>query len=465
VYLPNLGERVFLLKRTNRLIVGITLAGSLLISGAAVPSSGKAAEANDVPLRQIADALNGTINWNAEEQRIELNVGNEKAILKINTTDATLKGQTMQLDQKPYLMSGATQVSANTAKVLQDSFKKADKLLYTFSTVGDSRTEPNSWESSAQDNKWLVNSKVMTRMMNEIRGQQSKMLFFNGDMIMGYTPNSDVNILNRQYAFWRGLVASLYENGTYVVPVPGNHEVQDKYVDDKGKTIKIATKANEETWKDNMGDVIIDEKRFSEILGEKISGWDPNNTPKIGMDHITTDQSKLSFSFDFRGGHFAIINTDPTGNDSHAPTQWLAEDLKKAKERGLKHNFVFGHKLAYMYNFDPANPKSDGLEVDKNAADAFWKVIQDNNATYFTGHEHIFNLSQPNKGKAYQVLVGSGGSPFEATKPTNNPTDRLYAWVTVKVYESGKVHMDAYGFDSYFGPTQNFMSWDLEEGF
>jgi len=57
---------------------------------------------------------------------------------------------------------------------------------------------------------------------------------------------------------------------------------------------------------------------------------------------------------------------------------------------------------------------------------------------------------------AWQVLVGSGGSPFEAgpLDVTINPsTDRDYAWVTVKVYDTGQVKVKAYGFDDHFGAT------------
>jgi hypothetical protein len=221
--------------------------------------------------------------------------------------------------------------SKQTVESSQKKKAAEDKVLITFSTVGDSRVDDTVKDLPAQDYKWTVNTKVMTRMMKEIEAQKSKLFFFNGDMIMGYTPNSDVNVLNRQYAFWRGLVATAYENGTYVFPVPGNHEVQDKFKDANGKTVKQATYANENTWRDNMGDVIIDEKRFADIAGEKVTGWDPKNYPQIGMDHITTDQSKLSYSYDYHGSHFVVINTDPTGNDGHAPTQWLTDDFKKAK--------------------------------------------------------------------------------------------------------------------------------------
>jgi hypothetical protein len=68
------------------------------------------------------------------------------------------------------------------------------------------------------------------------------------------------------------------------------------------------------------------------------------------------------------------------------------------------------------------------------------------------------------RGKAWQVLVGSGGSPFEAS-PTNatvSPeTDRDYAWATVKIYRNGKVKIRAYGFDDQFGPTHLIQSITL----
>ena len=92
--------------------------------------------------------------------------------------------------------------------------------------------------------------------------------------------------------------------------------------------------------------------------------------------------------------------------------------------------------------------------------DTFWNVIEQYGATYFCGHEHIFNMIQPRVGqggKAWQILVGSGGSPFEASPidTTINPsTDRTYAWATVNVYQSGKVRITAFGFDDHYGPTR-----------
>jgi hypothetical protein len=339
--------------------------------------------------------------------------------------------------------------------------KKDNKVVLTFSTVGDSRADAAQPGLTNQDKIWLQNTKAITRISREVQAQKSNLFIFNGDMIMGYSPNSDSNLLNKEYAYWRGLMANMFEAGTYVVPVPGNHEVQDKYKDANGKTVKMATQANENTWRSNMGDIIMDTERFKQIVGADIQGWNPDNHPQIGTNNIVTDQKQLSYSFDLKGSHFAIINTDPVGNDSHAPIEWLKNDIANAKKNGAKHIFVFGHKDAFPYVADPANPPSaDGLDADPKSRDEFWQVIEENDATYFCGHEHVFNVSQPH-GKAYQVLVGSGGSPFEVNAPVQNPTDRMYAWATVKVYANGDVRVNCYGFDENYGKTKLIKSFDL----
>jgi len=361
-------------------------------------------------------------------------------------------------------------------------------VVLTFSTVGDSRQDPVTYDQasvgatlSGQDAIWLQSTKAFARILRTIQSQKSNMLFFNGDMIHGYgwagfgyttnrdstvttgpvAPASAADVLNsdlfrthQQYSFWRGMVAPVMETGTYVFPVPGNHETQCKTC---GKKAKVE---NEAAWAANMGDLILDTSRFTDLLGS--APQSPAFGPAAGLstDGLSTDQSKLSYSFDFKGLHFAVINTDPVGKDAHAPTNWLANDLAAAKARGAKRFFVFGHKPAYTYAY-LANTATAaaGLEASPGTVaerDAFWNVIEQYGATYFAGHEHIFNVQRP-KGGAYQVLVGSGGSPFDAkaSDVTKNPaTDRSYAWATVKVHADNSVDIQAYGFDQHFGATQ-----------
>lgn len=350
-------------------------------------------------------------------------------------------------------------------------------VILSFSTVGDSREDPTTPDLSAQNAIWLQNTKAWSRIIQEIGQQKPKMLFFNGDMIMGYgnadpakidisslngAANSDFVKYYQQYGFWRGMVASLMENGTYVVPVPGNHEVQVK------KPAKKALETNENVWRANMGDLIIDQKRFAELLGQPAENFSGDLIASdLGLaypgldDGINTSQKQLSYSFDVKDSHFVIINTDPVGKDSNAPTAWLSKDLAAASDRGQKHFFVFGHKPAYPYVYMTGVAPSG---MTGASAQDFWNLIETYQATYFCGHEHIFNMSQP-ASNAWQIIVGSGGSPFDAapTDITANPmTDRTYAWATVKIRANGNVDIDAYGFNDSYGPTHKIQHVTLK---
>ncbi len=384
-----------------------------------------------------------------------------------------------------------------SATIYTASAFAADSVVLTFSTVGDSRQDPVTIDPSitnnamvgvgncqiasgtgltanpglsGQDCKWLQNSTAWSRIMREIQGQKASLLFFNGDMIMGYgkadvpvtrnkTGTSEVaiasptitDILNSdlmqtytQYAFWRGMIANLMEAGTYVVPVPGNHEVQCK------RCSKVAQVQNENAWRDNMGDLIPDISRFTKLVGSAPENFSPT-APSVA-DGITTSQSQLSYSFDVGHSHFVVINTDAVGKDGHAPTQWLEEDLTNVDLRGANRIFVFGHKPAVKPDFvgGPTPVYTDALDVnDSVASKAFWTVIDNHKATYFCGHTHIYNVSQPYGKNAYQVVVGAGGSPFDAQpNSTFTASDRYYSWATVQIFKSGKVQMDTWGFDT-----------------
>src|SRR5262245_49081303 len=66
-----------------------------------------------------------------------------------------------------------------------------DDEVLVFSTVGDSRQDPVSPDPttlplSGQDANWLQSTKALSRIMDEINHQKASVLFFNGDMIMGY---------------------------------------------------------------------------------------------------------------------------------------------------------------------------------------------------------------------------------------------------------------------------------------
>lgn len=367
----------------------------------------------------------------------------------------------------------------------------SDPVVLTFSTVGDSREDPTTPTLTAQDAIWLQNTKAWSRIIRSIQAQKPSLLFFNGDMIMGYGKASttigqisgattatditktDIYKYGQQYGFWRGMVTSLQETGTYVVPVPGNHEVQSK------ASGKVAQVENENAWRSNMADIILDKSRFPFPVDNSelnFSGDASDATLQFPgtADGLATSQSKLSYSFDVADSHFIVINTDPVGKDGTAPTAWLSADMAAAKNRGARHFFVFGHKPAKPYVY-AAGVSPSGLNTASAAA--FWAIIEQYKATYFCGHEHTYNVSRPVftvtntngtqstiGGNAYQVIVGAGGSPFDVPANTTSyspATDRSYSWATVQIHQSGLVDINTYGFDANFGPTAKFATVNL----
>lgn len=341
-----------------------------------------------------------------------------------------------------------------------------DPVIFTFTVTGDSRQNPQAENLSPQERIWMENTHALARIIREIQAQKPKALFFTGDMVMGYTTNFEET--DRQYAYWRGLMSALPESGTYLVPIAGNHEMQVKVSDpDGGKPAKLSERECENLWRENMGDLILDTNLWNQLTGAPVSDWDVNHTPPIGgPDHVESDQRQLTFSFDVYKMHFAIINTSAFQDDARAPVYWLADDFAKARARGDRNFFVFGHEMAFTYYFD-ARKKADGLDQYPDSNAAFWKLIQDYDATYFCAHEHLYHAMQPSgpgANRSWQIICGAAGAPFDA-KPgqSKNPVDRDFGWVLVKVHASGRVQMDAYVFDEHFGPTKLIQSIELQK--
>jgi hypothetical protein len=458
-----------------------------------------------------------------------------------------------------------------------------DPVIFSFSTVGDSRTDPASPDQTTllanpnpttqggvpsltgtilpQDNMWVTNSEAFQAIISGVKSQNPNLLFFNGDMIYGYgrptlpsawangLPNSwttaetvspDTIFEYIQYAYWRGMIANLFLNGTYVIPVPGNHETQcstsgepyslqtpvqvnpNCFIKHSGTgygngTGKNAYADNENMFRFNMGDLtsdLVTNIRFSNITGyfaTNVSGLGMNGEPaaptaSTNNGNITSSQTGLTFSFDIQVNssillHFVVINTDPAGADDTAPSDWIVSDFAAAKARGVTNIFVFGHKPAFTYNYaaitggsvaqGATNPGPGGLDsgaydVLGSAALAsrnlFWSTIAQYNATYFSGHEHTVNVAQyadplgVYSTTPYQVIVGSGGSPFDdklvgtcsSVNPPGcvepqltNPYDRYYAWATIQVHQSGNVSLQVNGFSDQFAPTQDLTIYDV----
>ncbi|CAN5922232.1 hypothetical protein BH11GEM2_BH11GEM2_21770 [soil metagenome] len=292
-------------------------------------------------------------------------------------------------------------------------------VAYSFAVIGCNRL-------AAPESLGVVstaNVQQLKRTFADIAAMTVKpnFLFFAGDMVFGYT--NDSTALDRELKGWIALyqASPLANIGVELVTIPGNHETDNK--------AKVAVPSAERVWLREMGAYV---------------GRGGNGPTAGGADALETDQSRLTYSFDFKDAHFVLLNTDPVGKDWHVPTAWVGTDLASAHARGAKHIFAIGHKPAYSY---PTVP-TDGLAFDIPARDAFWNALVTNQVEgMFSAHNHEYYRAQPT-GKTWQVIAGNGGTPLDAGLDLSIPsTGNYYGYTVVSVTNSGRVFSKSFGRD------------------
>ncbi len=292
-------------------------------------------------------------------------------------------------------------------------------IAYSFVVVGCNRL-------AAPESLGVVstaNVQQLNRDFADIAAMNPKpaFLFFTGDLVFGYT--NDTTALDRELKGWIALyqASTLPASGVELVVTPGNHETDN--------LAKIATPANERTFLRDMAPYMT---------------RGGNGPTAGGADNLQTDQSHLTYSFDYKDAHFVTLNTDPVGADWHVPTLWLAGDLAAARARGVKHIFAIAHKPAYPY---PTVP-TDGLSFDVPARNAYWNVLATNQVeAQISAHNHVYYRSQPT-GHTWQIINGNGGTPIDATADlTIAGTGTWFGYTVVTVTNGGRVFAKGYGRD------------------
>jgi hypothetical protein len=315
----------------------------------------------------------------------------------------------------------------------------ANKIKYSFVFMGCNRVLK---ADKSADDPSTANLAQLERSFTEIAALQPrpKFVVFTGDLVLGLTP--DLTELQHQLESW----IDVYRNSDLgrdrkirLIAMPGNHE---SLFGEKGS--QVSNPGAEAVWLSAM-------QAF--IAGN-------NGPPAGGPDNLQTDQSELTYSFDFRDSHFVLINTDPFGAVATVPLNWLHEDLvAAASDPDVKHTFVMGHKQA----FSPADSNSEqALDSNPDNRNQFWDELNSNGVGYYlVAHDHLWHFSEPVSPismlqHTVQIIAGNGGSKEDpkweaAGKPF------YYGFTLVQVLKNGKVVMKSYGrnFDTsnYLAPS------------
>ena len=188
------------------------------------------------------------------------------------------------------------------------------------------------------------------------------------------------------------------------------------------------------------------------VLDPYIAG--SNGPGPGGPDELTTDQSRLTYSFDYRGTHFLMLNTDPVDRDWRVPTRWIEGDLLAAQANGANHIFAIGHKPAFPW---PQVPR-DGLSRYPKVRDDFWNSMDVSGAeAMFAAHNHLWFKQQPYEGSPWQIIAGNGGSKLESGVTGE---DAYFGFTLVTVYRNGQVLARSIGRDvpkeGYMAPSDDY---------
>jgi predicted phosphodiesterase len=284
-----------------------------------------------------------------------------------------------------------------------------------------------------------VNDSVLSKIVSNVIETQpeAKFVIFAGDMVDGNRIDPDRTF--GELMHWKDVMKPIYESPNMIWPkiwpVVGNHEIQHRKDEDNFR------------------------KAFPNVYA---------NGP--------ADEIGLSYSFDFENTHFTIVNTerwyygDPNDTtddrrDWHyiKHLDWLENNLKSARERGIEHIFVVSHDMIYPVG----GHLRDGLanlgrnftgEMDSTRT---WymgrrqKVIdileEYDVSAHICGHEHLYSRQKVNG--VYEIIAGSTGAPLYYFNPVyRTDADSHYVGEEMS-YAKAIPYYEA--LDYYHGPGEN----------
>ena len=304
-----------------------------------------------------------------------------------------------------------------------------DDVALSFVFIGCNRISKGDWDPAA--NPSAANVPQLQQTLTDIAAmpRAPSFVFFTGDLVLGL--NKDSTLLAGQLDAWGQLYkAHPVSSKVELVPMTGNHEMLYK---DKKSGLELSNPDADPIWTQWLA---------ASGFGGK-AGNGPTNAPP-NADALQDDQSKLSYSFDVKGVHFVVLNTDTwTTTGSATATElgwialhWLTADLAAAQASSqVTSIFVLGHKPV-------VNPSGSTLADDaiNPALTAGVQAALDGTPKvkgYLAAHSHEWDARKLSGSRGvYQVIAGNGGSALEADWTVPVP---YYGFSEARIYTSGRV--------------------------
>ena len=256
----------------------------------------------------------------------------------------------------------------------------AQTASWSFAVAGDDRTDvtANSIDPTG------IHTEVLKKTLQSVAQKKPSFLLFTGDLVYG----ENLRIRDKipeQFEAWKSLVKN-DAPGLTVLPVRGNHEIN-------GDPNGIA--------------------------------WISAFKPGLDANNVSYFQNQKGFSYSYSSPEHpgvAVIALDQfmPATPHRVDLAGLEEALKQAREKGVKHLFVFAHEMAFTSGLHPDSDNMAAFPTDRNK---FLELLRTYGCEYFfAGHDHLYdwmeikNWRWPKSYALNQIVCGTAGAPFYPDK-------------------------------------------------
>lgn len=245
-----------------------------------------------------------------------------------------------------------------------------------------------------------INEKILTKLLRETckLTPQPELIVLGGDNVAG---SSEEGILIDQLQKLRGLVEK-YHHKKALIPVVGNHEVNNEPQDDRY------------------------EKIYSIIYGDMLPNTGPQN------------YNSTVFYTDYEDTRLIVLNSFHFGELNRITNKQILW-FEEAASADIKNKIVFVHSPA----FPTGAHLGHCLDLYPEDRDRFWKIVEECDIDIvFSGHEHNYSRRKAgSKGTIFQIITGGSGEKlkdkFKDKKGVLAPPVAKYHFVIVDVDSYG----------------------------
>lgn len=214
-----------------------------------------------------------------------------------------------------------------------------------------------------------INEKVLSRLLMDSKKHKPEpdFIILGGDNVAG---SSDRNLYMAQLQRLRALIG-IYYPGIALLPVIGNHEVNNEPADD----------SYEKIFKSIYKDVL--PHNYLQGYNNTVYYSDYGNTRVIVLNSF----------------HYGELN-----RIGERQLEWLQDTASKP----MKNKIVFVHSPA----FPTGAHMGHCLDLNQRDRDVFWNIVENCNVDIvFSGHEHNYSIRKC--GSIYQIITGGAGEKLK----------------------------------------------------